>query len=103
PARLQDLVEGRHRLLEFLEGLEVGEVDLYGDDDLHSPALGCRVDPGVVAEDHALLLQPPDPAQARRRCQADPASELDVAEAAVSPKMKQNCSVYLIKLPFVAH
>ena len=57
------------------------------------PAELLRIGVGVIAADHAGLLQPAHAAQAGRRGDAGPARQLDVGHPAVGLKLRQDATV----------
>ena len=61
--------------------------------DLEAAADRGRVDVGVVAADHAGLLERADAAQARGRREPHALGQLDVREAPVGLQMAQNCAI----------
>ena len=103
PAQFDDLVVAGQGGFQLLDRLQVGAVDLQGDEDLQATPDGCRVDDGAVAGDDAGFLQPLDPAQARRGRQADPLGQLDVGQPSVPPELKQNFTINAIKSYVLAH
>src|SRR3954451_7318217 len=72
PACLNYLIERRDLRLELLNGVLVVDNDLDRHRHLEATASGAGVDPGVIASDNAVLLEPLDSTQARRRGETHP-------------------------------
>ena len=70
--------------------------ELDEDGDLQAAAEGGGVDVGVVAADHAGLLERADAAQAGGGGEVDPLGQLDVREAPVPAQLVDDCAIYLV-------
>lgn len=92
-AELRDLLVRSDDLLELLEALAVVGVDLHVDEHLQAAPERGRVRHGPIPGDDARLLQPPDTAQARGRCEADPFGQFDVGQTSVLAQEQQDFTV----------
>src|SRR5688572_6065647 len=73
-------------------------VELHAHENSHAEAEAPAVDLGLVAGDIPLFLQALDAAQARRRRQANPLGQLDIAEPAVLLQRSQDLAVQRVEV-----
>ena len=93
--------QSAHVLLEFAQGAFGLALEADHREDRDRKAELGRVEIGVVAADHPVLLEPPHAAQARRRGQPDTLGEFDIGDTPFRLQFRQQTAVDIVEIGHV--